>query len=312
MEHPHQIASLTVHMRTRRLLIIANKWFEVDPLLAVIWNGQARPPQIQDITDIAWPSASEARPGDMVVRPRCALSLGRWAIEIWCIQDLMNPFISSSSTAEKARVLPLIFSYGAPPSTVIAFGTAATPSDESFNGSVAVGARIYMHDAHADSPNPASTWHNPRMDKLIPSDFPAEFFDQLKTDSYLRENIAKRLLAAPANPAKEAALLIDERGTAVSTVNITDPGEYDKIDPKSAALCEASGGKPVLSVETTHGVIRVQTEAPFLFVSGIANRMLHYGDENKGAYRQNFAAAHNAGIALAWALPAIVRVVDGM
>ena len=65
------------------------------------------------------------------------IEASRGRIEVWCIQELMSPNKSGSSTEEKARVLPPIL---ADPDIVlvIAFGTAASPTTEVLNGSVLI------------------------------------------------------------------------------------------------------------------------------------------------------------------------------
>ena len=58
------------------------------------------------------------------------------------------------------------------------------------------------------------------------------------------------------------------------------------------------------ALETTHGVIRAMSTAPFLFVSGIANQVGNFETEIKpNEYAQNEAAAANAGVVLAAMLP---------
>jgi hypothetical protein len=52
------------------------------------------------------------------------------------------------------------------------------------------------------------------------------------------------------------------------------------------------------------------SEAPFLFLSGITNRLGYLNEEQAPrAAAQNFGAAHNAGVALAWLLPLIAQAV---
>ena len=74
-------------------------------------------------------------------------------VEVWCIQDLMNPFLSFSNTAEKARVLPLIMQYGKPPDFVVAVGTAGFPDKQvSKNGSIVVGSRVFVQTLTRTNP----------------------------------------------------------------------------------------------------------------------------------------------------------------
>ena len=64
------------------------------------------------------------------------------------------------------------------------------------------------------------------------------------------------------------------------------------------------------SVETTHGVIRSLSEAPFLYVSGITDTEGLFDFEvTPRVYAQNHVAAHNAAIALVWLLPELLKIV---
>ncbi len=61
------------------------------------------------------------------------------------------------------------------------------------------------------------------------------------------------------------------------------------------------------SVESTHGLIRLVSEAPFLYVSGIVGTVgLFNLQVTPRVYAQNTVAAHNAAIALAWLLPDVI------
>jgi len=52
------------------------------------------------------------------------------------------------------------------------------------------------------------------------------------------------------------------------------------------------------------------SEATFVFISGITNRLGYlYEEQVPRSVAQNFAAAHNAGIAIAWLLPLIAQIV---
>jgi hypothetical protein len=91
---------------------------------------------------------------------------------------------------------------------------------------------------------------------------------------------------------------------------VTDPKEYADADKVALDTHVAKGGDVTepRSVETTHGLIRVQSDAPFLFVSGIANRALAAASELlPKKYAQDTVAASNAGVAFAWMLPQIDR-----
>lgn len=293
-----------------RILIIANKWFEADPLLGVLADPAARPPSIVDLGATAWPRSPQQKLGDIILRPRCAFLYGKQTqclVEVWCIQDLMNPFLSFSNTAEKARVLPVIFNYGKDPDFVVAFGSAGYPDpNTSYNGDATLGTRVFVHNPYKDLPNPASNWNDPqRMDKVVGSAVGAEFVRLLGTNSGFFDRTVSKMIPAPNVPSKTLELLANPDYTAVSEVNIVDTNDYGKFDAESVQLASAAGGDPIASVETTHGLIRLQSEAPFVFLSGITDRLGHFNDEVtiKNPYRQNFVAAHNAGIVAAWIIP---------
>ena len=107
----------------RRALIVANKWWEANPLVAALSSAASTPAMTRFIVDSSTPGR------------RGFIEASRSRIEVWCIQELMYHNKSGSSTEEKARVLPPIL---ANPDIVlvIAFGTAASPTTEVLNGSV--------------------------------------------------------------------------------------------------------------------------------------------------------------------------------
>jgi hypothetical protein len=104
----------------------------------------------------------------------------------------------------------------------------------------------------------------------------------------------------------QRTLVADAKGIAVCSVNVTDSALFATADPKGVAACKSKTGDPIVSVETTHGVIRAATKAPYMFVSGISNRFGRFGDEVGGAgYVQTFPAAHNAGVVLCEVIAAL-------
>lgn len=96
---------------------------------------------------------------------------------------------------------------------------------------------------------------------------------------------------------------------SLSDLNITNYNDYVWADLAALKDCLAKNPTyPVGSVETTHGLIRTMSDAPFLFLSGIVNRLGYLNQEQAPrSIAQNFTAAHNAGVALAWLLPLIVQ-----
>jgi hypothetical protein len=117
----------------------------------------------------------------------------------------------------------------------------------------------------------------------------------------------------PMWPAAERTLIAAANYTAVGVVNVTNYDDYAWADAAALnAFRAADARSPVGSVETTHGLIRLQSEAPFLYLSAITDREGRFNIEvGARTYAQNFACAHNAGVALAWLLPSLAKFVAG-
>lgn len=292
----------------KRILIFANKAWETDPLVGVFCNRRARPsifPSFDPPPQVTVPlNSGETKQ----VRARLALRTPNATAELWCIQDLMDPAKLASSSEEKARVIPVVVASGPAPTLVVAFGTASFPDAGSFNGCAVVGTQVFVHNPH-EKPNPESNWISPDFDKLqVPTTaLPDSVF--LTLDRDLRAVCESRFLSPPFNAANPPVLLVSSDYVALSDVNVTTPADYVWADQQAMRAVHEAGVKaPVGSMETTHGVIRLAAPSDqFLFFSGIANRLGYFNSEvAPRAYAQNFAASHNAGIALAYALPLLM------
>src|SRR5688500_10440701 len=122
----------------KRVLVVVNKWWECDPLMAVLLHNQARP--AAELGERGWPRElhhPRERPNqkklplkDPHPRPRAVFNLERVDAEVWCISDLLEHLPDEpkyqSSSERKAERAPLIFE-GAEPDLVIAVGTAGYP-----------------------------------------------------------------------------------------------------------------------------------------------------------------------------------------
>ena len=294
----------------KRVVVVVNQWWECDPILDELLRGHARPD-----FGLGWPqflNHPHRRPDPNHLPaaswpiPRAIFALTNAAVEIWCVSDLLEhlpdkrPF--QSSTERKSEQLPRIF-VGQPSDLVVAIGTAAFPGDASQNGSVVVGARVFMHRYHPGDTNRVSKWNQGPFDQVLDSALHPSAFASLT--SIPPNEIEPCFLVPPLRPAAHPALLAGHACVALATVNVTDPAEYVQADAETLAVFASAGGCAG-SLETTHGLIRVQSEAPFLFVSGIANRVGHYQDDVfPRLHAQNQSAAHNAGVVLARMLPRI-------
>ena len=277
-----------------RVLLIANKDWEVDPLVGVLRHPKARPKNL--------PAPEYPNDGS---KARIIIRAGAAIIEIWCISDLMSREKDPSSTAEKVRVLAEVFT-GSTPALVIAFGTGSYPDSTSFNGCVSLGTKTFIHNAHPNGENPKSIWDDPRCGKLLESSLKDSLFREI--DTTIRIEAESRFIYPPLNPSRRAMMFSSYENVALGVANVTNYNEYYRVDHEALKAYSSSGAKdPIASVETTHGIIRMQSKASFLFVTGIANRLGYFNQEAAPRkYAQDLAAVHNAAVAAAWIMPSLV------
>ncbi|WP_156181251.1 hypothetical protein [Mycobacterium nebraskense] len=293
-----------------RILIFANKSWEADPLVGVLRNPHAAPANLLPLDSLPQVTVPLHDGGTKQVSARLAWRTANATAELWCIRDLMDCTRSPSSSEEKARVIPVVVAGGPAPTLVVAFGTASFPDARSFNGCVVVGTQVFVHNPHPhNKPNRESNWIRPEFDELLAPTkaLPDSLWSSLDRD--LRPVCESRFLSPPLNAANPPVLLVSSDYVALSDVNVTKPADYVWADRRAMqAMHEAGVNAPVGSMETTHGVIRLAAPSEqFLFFSGIANRLGYFNSEvAPRAYAQNFAASHNAGIALAYALPLLM------
>jgi hypothetical protein len=318
-------------MPYKRVLIIANKDWEATALTNVLLDAKACPDMFPWPVKLTHPLPPTSSGQLLKPKPRAVFHFQERnhgethdvQVEVWCIQDAMNLSVSSSSTKEKYEVLAVMYFGGKvevdtdkEPDFVMAFGTAGLPGEDSYNGCVFVGANTFIHDPFSGDLKNEKYWHGEQTGRLIgPSSLSAELFnpDCKVIDESLKSQVESRFLAPPMNPARKQILVAASNYTAVGVVNITNYDDYAWADEEALrAFREACKGHrerpPIGSVETTHGVIRLLSETPFIFISGITDRIGHFNMEvGPRPYAQNFACAHNAGVVAAWLIPRIVR-----
>jgi len=278
-----------------RLVVVANKSWEADPLVTVLASSRSRP----DV--VSWEPVNEKG-------LRGFAHVGERRFEIRCLEDVLaRPDASRSD--KKAEVLQQLLGGEDPATAVVAFGTAATIGEESRNGCVVVGTNVFLHDPK--SKRTTSTWPVPNPDTVPAPTFDPQALRTVFGGAAYRGMCEVAMLPAPVRPAELRTPLVNADFVALATVNVTNYSDYAWADDSTVtAFRVANTGLPAGSVETTHGVIRACTSAPFLFVSGITDRVGHFSDDvDVRAYAQNFAAAHNAGIALTMALPGLAAVL---
>lgn len=311
-------------MAGKRILIMANKWWEADPLCGVLIHDKARPSGLTNFRYLRYPAPravrpkpGDPRPPDPKAEPRMTFECAGATVELWCLEELMNPAENSSSSLEKARVMSGAISYGAAPDMVIAFGTAGSREGVHTNGSVVIGRRVFIHDPRAGLPDRKGMWTPPQPDQLIDSAYPRESLGKL--DEQARYAAEARFIPCPVTPANPPLVLLGNGFASVGVVNITNYDEYVWADRAAedsfqavvgAAFKEAKPVAQIGSIETTHGIIRSASESPFIFVSGITDTegLFDY-QVTPRVYAQNTVAAHNAGVAIAWLLPGIIAAL---
>jgi len=294
-------------MNMKKILLVANKTWEVEPLLNALVNPEFKPASLPLPTVFNHPR--KFNQGEQYI-PRVVFDIDPLQIEVWCIQDCMNPACSGSSSEEKNRIMPYIFNYSLNElALVIAFGTAGMVTEISENGSVCLGPNMFVHDGHPNGENPDSKWYDKRFEQFVPSNkIPYGFFETF--DKYFDDQkVSARFLSPRLNPDKTLDLLTGEDYLALSVVNVTNYSEYKVKDKEGVEAIDKAGiDNPIVSVETTHGVIRFQSEAPFIFISAITDREGHFDKEvTPNAQAQNYTSAYNGGIASAWLLPELPK-----
>lgn len=296
----------------KKVSIVVNKNWEVEPVLASMCSYEFRPsnlpfPEVlKSNKDKTYRVKNISNPKYDTTSARAVFRFYEMAVSdekpevvmevtVWCIQDFMKPNKNTSSSEEKNRFLPALLS-AADADLVIAVGTAGYLADVSYAGCVVVGGRFFVHDGHpSEDENPDSRMRSEEFDKILPVTFNAEIFGLIDAD--FKRKVESRFLKVPINPCVRTACLASKYYTAVGTVNVTDYSEYAWKDHETIdAMRRIDKKLPIGSMETTHGIIRINSDAPTIFVSAITDREGHFDLEVTPG--QNYTASFNAGIVL--------------
>ena len=296
-----------------------NKYWECDPVCWALTNNYLR--SNCALSSSFWPALQHYPVNGVVqpqpTQPRLVFHSATTQVEVWCISDLMSQFPSDeqSSSEYKMKVLKHIFAGSpVPVSLVVAVGTASSGTacppfqgavQTNINGSVVVGSKIFMHDAHPQgSVNPQSQWRCGYFDKLMNSTASAAGLVRLQDFDALE----LALLWPPNNPApNQPRIYVNDAFVALGDINVTDYKEYAIKDAETgdAFAKHCPGNQHGVSLETTHGLIyatareHVQGDPPFLFVSGVVDRYTLFAtDVASKVYAQNVTGAHNAGVVI--------------
>jgi hypothetical protein len=282
----------------KTISIIVNKNWETEPFLNSLLSSELRPSKLPFPSILNSPKDGNNK---MTV-PRAVIKFTDGTtetleIKVWCIQDLMYFNVppdptrqSSSSSEEKYRVLPPVI-LADNPDLVIAVGTAGYPSETSYNGSVVVGGNFFIHNGHPG--NPKSDLQHPDIGKVLTTNVNSKIFDLANKD--FKNQVEPKFIKPPRNPAKPAVCVASKVYTAISSINVTDYSEYNWVDHEAIENFRSIENKlPFNSLETTHGVIKLSTNKPIIFISAITDRLGYFDSEVNAT--QNYVPSFNAGI----------------
>jgi len=278
----------------KRVLIVANKYWECDGVASALLNESVRDPALP------WPHPPIHQPRRRDLKPpvvaRLVYEFPKCRAEVWCVSDFLENLDSTlqSSSEQKALALPKLFD-SEKADMLIAVGTAGFPTASlGMNGGVTVGTNVFMHNGHPNGSNKLSNWTQGPFDTLVKSTLSEADFKTL-TDLDL-VTLSNSFVKTPNEPATPACLARFSN-VSLGTINVTDYSEYNAKDAETvAAFGKAKTGLPAASVETTHGILRALGPSKFMFVSGITDGFGHFNDvDNTG---QNFAASFNVGVVL--------------
>jgi hypothetical protein len=314
-----------------RIVVLANKWWECEAMLAAMLNTNAFPPSLvkKDNTKIVtspWYDtlfSPRAQGTDDAYKATSRATFNYdddaesqvFSVEVWSVSDLLEKTdpSGSSSSAKSAHMAAKLFA--APlPDLVIAVGTGGTVRElPNRSGGIAIGGQVFLHNAHVpETPdaNAQSTWSDARQETLIPPSISQSLFEQIAAF----DSATALLHFLPLRRGGSSSPIITTRLTdvALGTLNVTDYNEYKFKDPETVRAFDGQAhSDEAVSLETTHGLIRLASDpAPFLFVTGITDNFLHFDDQVGGlatADPQNFAAAYNAGIAIRYMLAVLMK-----
>ncbi len=289
---------------TCKVLILANKWWEVVPLVSVLQHAREIKPEFSG-SPYAFEIIEHKLPKETDGNARLKFLVNDGLIEVWCIEDLIHNGKDTSSSIEKLQAL-LRFKENNfdQESLVIAFGTAAAPKN-AFSGNVIVGSKVFIFDGHEKNSESELSEISDRFGQIINSEMDGLFQNQFLSDNFVEAE--KRFLRTLNNPSPAPRIFADSSYVSVGVVNVSNNQDYHEIDQQALKqFANVSNGHHALSIETTHGLIRVCLDNPFLYLSGIVNEVGAFAEEVKTKkYAQNYAASHNAAVCLAWMLPVI-------
>lgn len=299
-------------IKSKNITVVVNKSWETEPLLNAMTNQAltAKAPLVSHL--LPFPSVFHS-PKDLKdktndkrtsVRARFQLSGASSClnVSVWCIEDLMDPTKNASSSEEKFRVLPAALVDD--PDLVISVSTANCPYQDSINGSVLIGAESFLYNGCPG--NPLSNLQPEKINQLMPSNVNADLFALI--DETFNAVVTSDFLIPPHCPANPFVCLASDAISVVSSINVTDYKMYTQVDKAARKEFKKVVKKDPDTIETTHGVVKISTEVPIIFISPVTDRFGHFDDDVSSV--QNYVAAFNGGVVLRELLWSLSTFVD--
>ena len=297
-------------MMLSKIVVLANKWWEATALVSVLEHTRDIKQKFS-----ASPSALVTErllsPREYAQSPRIVGELSGIRLEVRCIEDLVGRDHEGSSSYHKQQVLCEAAGCGEfEGALVVAFGTCASPLPQCA-GNVVVGSDVFVFDARESSESDEYAELGEYVESVVTSELGRKILDSSDIQATWT-GIPIRFVVPPNSSSNKPTVIADLHQVALSVVNVLDNRSYHKYDPLALErfTSKALPGE-IRSVETTHGLIRLCIDQPFLFVSGVTNQLGRFEEEFSSAqYPQAFAASHNAAVTLSWLFPSLCRYLQ--
>ncbi len=225
-------------------------------------------------------------------------------IEMFCLQDYIKKDYFETNSKQKFKVLNKIFKNDF--DLTISIGTGTSNYSDICNGSVLIGGHTCIY-------NP---YKNKSKNNLILNDdciniIKSSTIERLKIDDEKCELILNNILQCPNVGGKRKCFKVSKSIVGLSVINIINFDDYSWADFDAINVFnEYNKNLEELSLDTTHGLVRLVTNKEFLFINGITNRLGKYKmDFEPSFYTQGYVAAYNCGTVFNHLLQYLVELI---
>lgn len=296
--------------RKPRAVILVDRNVECVALLSVLATPAVRPAAFEGAVRLhdAHLVAAPANPMQFTLpQARAVLEFPHLQYIIYCTEDLMGHLAGAGRNQKNSLLiadqLAQVLKLHPDPVLVISFTTAGRSGHVLDAAGVVLGADTFLRSASEVRQHTGPLWTSPHFGVLRRSRLRKEHQTGL---ARVVPAATERFISAPVGAISSSGVLyMGPDVIAVTTVNAAD-SHVQEVEQEAMKDFRALWGREATaySLDEVHGLVHELTEAPFLFVTGITHRA---GDWDKGAgtkgCAQQHAAAYNASVALAFALP---------